>query len=154
MINWPNAELAMKILSICYNISKHQAVTDLYMDGVRCDKSTPVEAPVMSREARALFVFNSTLPWDFLRNTLRQLHHCVTLQRLHLWDTDLQEVEEDINDLLEHIVPYHEAGLAHTMLELTLGNIHTTCSLSPEFVEKWIRRCEGIRSIRYEITAH
>ena len=66
-------------------------------------------------------------------------------------DIDLQPFEQDLDELLEHLVAHHEKGQAQRELRLGLykgddeHNIAT--NLSEQFVNKWKQRCEEIPSI-------
>ena len=145
-ISYPDEAVTQSLLTTCHNISRHQPVTDLYLWGVECrDLPAAVEAPIMSRNARSLWLSLCDLPVRFIRQILRQLidSDCITLQKLKMGDMDLSEVEAQLEELMEQLVSHHEAGAAQEKLEVQLHNL----VLSWKFVEKWRRRCEGITSI-------
>ena len=150
-ITWPHPSVTVRTLSICHRLSNHQVVSDLYMDGVRCQQLPAVEVPIMSTNAQSLFIYNCILPVGIVRNIFHQLSHCVTLQRLYLCDIDLKEVEDDLNILLENIILQHEAGLTLTPLKIVLGGIFIKSNLSEEFMENWMKRCAGIKGVECQI---
>ena len=104
------------------------------------------------------------LPVDYIRNIIRQLveSHCVTLQNCNFLSFDLSEVEDDLDDMLEHVVSHHERAPreqflivhynkdAHPILrKLRLSMIGN--NLSEDFEEMWTEICEGVPSIECSI---
>ena len=103
----PDEVVRDSLLSICHQISTHQAVTDLWMWGVHCRDATEAEAPILSRNIQSLYIRNCKLSGSFMRNVLQQMHNCVTLKNLKLIGVDLREVEEDFDKLLDNLVSNH-----------------------------------------------
>ena len=68
-----------------------------------------------------------------MRNILQQLHDCIRLTNLVLYNVDLREVEENLDKLLESLVSNHEKGLSQKKLRIMI-KVHR---LSEEFVAKW-----------------
>ena len=143
----PNERVTRSLLSKCRMISEHQAVTDLWMWGVHCHDATEAEAPILSKDSQSLFIDSCKFSSSFLRNILQQLHNCVTLTNLELYDVDLSEVEEDLDQLLDNLVSNHEKGLSQEKLRITIYKHE----LSTMFVAKWKERCVGITSINCRI---
>ena len=101
-IDKPDEAVTQSLLTTCHNISRHQPLTDLRMNSVRCrDLPAAVEAPIMSRNARSLRLREYDLPVRFTRNILRQLidSDCVTLQMLVLYQMHLSPVEGEFRGL-------------------------------------------------------
>ena len=151
----PNKAAVNSLLSTCYQISQYQAVTDFCVWEIKYENGdfAAAEAPVMSRKSQSLTLYDCILPATFVRNILRQLFHCSNaLRSIVLEDIDLREVEDDLDELLEHIVSYHKKGLAQQTLRLRLGGgIFTSSNLSEEFVKKWERQCRNVSSIKFSI---
>ena len=143
-ISQPDEAVSDSLLSICSEISKHQAVINLWMLGVT---SNSLEAPRLSRNSRSLNIYSCNLSSSFTRKVLQQLHNCVTLTFLDLHQMDLREVEEDLDHLLSNLVANHEKGLSQKGLRIQIEKN----GLSEGFVAKWRRRCEGITSINCNI---
>ena len=140
-ISGPRESVTNSLLSKCWTISKHQPVTELFMRRVTCHDGTEAEAPILSRNFRSLRISKCRLSSGFMRNILQQLHNCVTLTFLKLYEMDLREVEEDLDKLLDNLFSNHEKGLSQEKLRIC------TEGLSWEFSAKWRRRSEGIKSI-------
>ena len=97
----------------------------------------------------------------FIRKLLHQLFGCSDfLEILWLDGMNLKPIERDLDELLEDIVPHHEAGSAHRKLRLWLGKdlfdnydkeeMYRT-NLSEVFVEKWMNRCDEVWTMDCEI---
>ena len=147
-IGRPDEAVRDSLLSICSQVSRYQAVTDLWMFKVYCSDATEAEAPILSRNIRSLFINSCKLSTSFMRNMLQQLHNCVTLMNLELLAVDLREVEKDLDKLLDNLVSNHEKGLSQEKLTIWIDDN----SLSEQFVTKWNERCEGITSIHFYIS--
>ena len=61
-IDTPYKTVTKSLLSTCWAISEHQAVTDLLMGNVYCDDATEAEAPILSRNIRSLHISFCKLP--------------------------------------------------------------------------------------------
>ena len=146
----PDEAVTKRLISTCSRISERQEVTDLELRHVivTCDDCTStLEAPRL-KNPTALFLYLSDLPDSFYRKLLRQLLHCgESLEKLDLWEMNLEPFESLLDELLEDLVAHHEAGLAQRKLVLALEGY----SLSDEFVEKWRNRCEKVDSIDCKI---
>ena len=148
-------DVTQTLLKICEKICSQWPVTDVEMLGVKITKfPVTVEAPIMSAHARSLTVYFCTLPVGFLKNILHQLiksqSRCVTLQSLKLVETDLSEVEGELDKLMEKLVCHHEKSAAQRKLKLNIY-IGGWNNLSAEFVQKWMARCGGITTIECSI---
>ena len=143
----PDEIVTKSLLSKCRMISEHQAVTDLWIGGVRCDDATEAEAPLLSRNIQSLYINHCQFLSSFMRNILRQLHDCVTLTDLKLDSVYLREVEENLDKLLDNLVSHHKKGLSQEKLRITIYKHE----LSTMFVAKWKERCVGITSINCRI---
>ena len=142
----PDEAVTKRLISTCCRISKRQEVTDLEMRHVivTCDDCTLTLEPPTLTNPVALFLYLSDLPESFYRKLLRQLLHCgESLEKLDLWEMNLEPFESLLDELLEDLVAHHEAGLAQRRLQLYLEGYN----LSEEFVEKWRKRCEKVDSI-------
>ena len=138
------------LLSICSQIWRHQPVSDLRMERVRCNS---LEPPRLIKPG-TVRLDECKFPEVFIQILLRQLIEChcgETLHSLRLIYMDLSPFESLIDELLEDLVAHHEAGLAQEELQLGLrGYTHPT-SLSEEFKKKWRNRCEKVDSIHCTI---
>ena len=143
----PDEAVTNTLLSTCSQISRNQAVTDLWMSNAFCRDATEAEVPILGRNIQLLCVHSCHLSRTFLRNVFQQLHDCIRLTYLGLKNIDLREVEEDLDKLLDNLVSHHKKGLSKEKLRIRIKQ-H---SLSEEFVAKWRRRCEGSTSIDYRI---
>ena len=157
----PHEAVMDSLLSICSEIFKYQAVTDLDMMGVTCNSLEVLRLInlVMVRLSDCKF------PDDFVENLLRELKGCgESLQELKLKEMNLAPFESLLDELLEDLVAHHqrkpslwqrltrqrkrEAGLAQKKLKLMLtGDKDKPINLSEEFVEKWKKRCKKVDSI-------
>ena len=142
-INWPEAKVTRSLLSKCWEISKHQPVTDLSMQQVHSAEATKAKVLILNRNIQSIHVSKCNFSFSFMRNIFQQLHDCMRLTKIELIDMELREVEEDLDELLENLVSNHEKGLSHKKLTIDLKRNR----LSEEFVSKWNECCEGIRSI-------
>ena len=134
------------LLSICSQIWKHQAVTDLRMMGVTCNS---LEAPRLIKPV-TVSLYLCEFPEVFMQILLRQLIEChcgETLQRLQLSDMNLRPFQSLLDELLEDLVAHHEAGLVQRRLVLMLEGLIQPTNLSEEFVKKWRNRCKKVDSI-------
>ena len=151
-IRHPRGAVSDSLLSICSEISKHQAVTNLVMWSVTCNS---LEAPRLINPVMVV-LFKCKLPDDFVEKILRQLFGSgESLQRLVLWNMNLAPFESLLDELLEDLVSHHqrkrEAGLAQRKLELRLrGYKDEPNNLSSRFVKKW-DRCKKVESIYCQI---
>ena len=135
-IKKPEPAIRKALFSACREISRRQPVSDLWIQKVNGDDLTAAEAPIMSRNARSLWIWGpSSLPVDFLRSILLQLSDCVTLEMIKLDGVDMSEVEEEFDKLLENHVTGHQGALR---MEFDNNNF------SEKFVQKWRKRCEEI----------
>ena len=135
------------LLSICSQISKHQVITDLYMDSVTCNS---LEAPMLINPV-VVHLYHCELPYGFVKKILRQLFGCgESLQKLDLSYMNLIPFESLLDELLENLVAHHqskrEAGLAQRKLKLELKGTN----LFSWFLKKWRNRCEEVDSINCE----
>ena len=140
------------LLSICSEIWKYQAVSDLRMDPVICTDST-LDPPRMANP-RCLALRDCQFPGPFIRKLLHQLFDCSeSLEMLWLSRMNLEPFERNLDELLENLVAHHEAGLAQRKLEILLiGGKHIQLTnLSREFKKKWRKRCEKVDSIHCKI---
>ena len=138
------------VLTTCRKISEDQRVTDLKMEEVRCEDLTEVKAPILSRRAASLQLLQCALPVSYLRDIIHQLLECTrTLQKLELSFMDLRQIEEDIDELLERVVSFHESGKAQIKLVLDIGGDEEDglSNLSQNFADKWRPCIERIKSI-------
>ena len=74
----PDAAVTDSLLSICSQISRHQAVTDLWMFKVYCSDATEAEAPILSRNIRSLFINVLQVIYQFYEKhvaAITQLRH-------------------------------------------------------------------------------
>ena len=146
-IHCPDEAVSDSLLWICSQIWKHQAVTDLWMEGVTCNS---LEPPRLIKP-QSVDLWSCKFPG--FEKLLRQLIEChcgETLQSLVLYAMNLAPFESLIDELLEDLVAHHEAGLAQRKLSLLLeGNKFYTqpTNLSEEFVKKWRNRCKKVDSI-------
>ena len=138
----PDEAVTDTLLSTCSQISRNQAVTNLWMSNVFCRDATEAEVPILRRNIQLLCVHSCHLSRTFLRNVFQQLHDCIRLTYLGLKNIDLREVEEDLDKLLDNLVSNHEKGLRIRM---------DRNGLSEEFAAKCNKRCEGITSIDCKI---
>ena len=156
----PDPQVTSPLLSTIHRITQVQAVTDLWMQKIKCEDLSPAEVPIISRNVRSVTIAECNLPVDFLRSVLHQLTGCHSLQILRLSIVNLKEVQEDLNKLLESLVDHHKTGVsqAYTQsgneegtshhqreLMLVLGKTNVT----ERFKEKWSQCCWGIPSISY-----
>ena len=138
----PDVKVMESLLTQCQMISEHQPVTDLFMDNVYCDGAS-AEALKLSKSMQSLSFWDCKLLTHFMRDIFQQLHDCVTLRLLRLWEMDLRKVEKDLDRLLDNLVSYHEKGSSQTKLKLVI----LRSKLSEDFLKKWNERCKGIGSI-------
>ena len=148
------------LLMTCHQISQHQAVTDFFCMGSPDVDLTVVKAPVMSKNTHSLVLV--ALPASYLKNILPQLFRCSdSLKRLDLLYMDLEEMELDIDELLEHMVSQHERKQFTGNLRLRIlggsryknkdGTEWSITDLSDEFILEWRQRCEAISTIDLNI---
>ena len=138
----PARELTKGLFSTWRKLSGLQPLTELFMRKVRNQDLTKQDVPELSKNAHSLWVIDSELPVAFWRNILQQLIGCPTLQLLWLQETNVGDVEEDLDKLLESIMSIHH----QRKLTLFLQN-----KLSERFKVKWRNRCEGIRNIKCDV---
>ena len=143
----PDEAVTNTLLSTCSQISRNQAVTDLWMSNVFCRDATEAEVPILRRNIQLLCVHSCHLSRTFLRNVLQQLHDCIRLTYLRLKNIDLREVEEDLDKLLDNLVSSHENGLSQKKLRIRMDRN----GLSTKLAAKWNKHCEGITSIDCKI---
>ena len=138
------------LLPTCYDISKQQGVTDLYLRDATCHNSTPLQAPRLINP-QSLYLYTCDLPVDYVRSLLKQLFGTGdSLQYLRLRWMDLSPYESLLDELLEDLVAHHEAQKGQRKLRLEMRGfriINKPINLSEEFVKKWRKRCRGVESI-------
>ena len=155
----PDPQVTDTLLSTCHRISQFQAVTDLWIQKVKCQGHS-TEAPIMSRNAVSVNLAECDLPVDFLRSLLHQLVDCHSLQILRLSVINLREVQKDLDVLLESLVGHHKRAVSpandqnieesispHHQRELMLFLVKT--NVTERFKKKWSQRCWGIPSLSY-----
>ena len=147
----PLPYVTKSLFALCHQISECQSVTDLYMLNVISNDLTASETPIFSRQAKSLWLWECKLPPPFVRDILRQLSSCVTLQMLWLRDINLSSVEEDLGNLLQNLVSHHERLADATHHQERLELVLDRNSLSYEFKKKWRLSCKRISSIKYQI---
>ena len=112
------------LLPICSQIWRHQAVTDLWMVSVTCNSST-LSAPRLTNP-QCLYLNSCELPNNFVDKLLHRLFRCgETLQKLELSAMNFEQFESLLDELLEDLVPHHEAGLAQRKLWLRQSYLET-----------------------------
>ena len=148
-IMFPDESVRKSLLKTCRQISEHQAVTDLEMHTVRCESSIADELPIISAHVRSVSLMQCAVPVCYLRYLFHLLSQSVnTLLNLELGYMDLKPIETELDELLELLVSHHKSGNAQSKLILYIaGSEKEPTNLSPEFVNKWQKRCEGIESI-------
>ena len=151
-IHNPGYAVKNALLATCGKIWRHQAVTDLYMEGGTIEYPT-LEAPKMINPV-SLILSHCNLPEHFLSSILHQLKG--SEESLHLLWLDLRFMilkwlERDLDELLENLVGHHQsskdAGLDQRRLVLRLGGGIISGNVSEEFVEKWRNGCKKVDSI-------
>ena len=120
----PDAQVTDTLLSTCHLITQFQAVTDLWIQKVKCEDLS-AEAPVISRNALSVNLAECDLPVAFLRSILQQLVDCLSLQILRLSVINLKEVQKDLDKLLESLVSHHKTEVSPT------DEYNTEASTSP-----------------------
>ena len=146
----PDETISDILLSTCSRISRHQAVTDLWMERAR-SKDSILELRMTNPQS--LSFLKCVLPESYIETLLRQLFGCGDfLKRLWVYRMNLRPFESLLDELLEDLVAHHEVGLAQRKLRLELrGDNDNPSNLSEEFVWKWRNRCEKVDSIECEI---
>ena len=103
----PARELTKGLFSTWRKLSELQPVTDLFMKEVRSKDLTEQEVPMLSKNVHSLWIIDCEFPRLFWRNILQQLIGCPTLQLLWLQETNVNEVEEELDRLLENIMAHY-----------------------------------------------
>ena len=137
-VSEPDAVAIKNLFSTCCEISTHQPVTHLVIDEVTCKDFTSVEAPALSRNFQAMCVVDSELPTSFWKSILHQLIDNVNLQSLWFENTNLHQLEEDLDELFEHLNSH--TGLTNHQVEVVLRENN----FSEQFVKKWNQASSGI----------
>ena len=137
-IHKPDAAAVKSLLSTCCEISKRQPVTHLMINEVTCKDVTPPEAPALSRNVQAICVVNCDLPISFWKNILHQLFDCVHLRSLWFTNTNLHQLEENLDELFEHL--NSNTRLTNHQVDVILRENN----FSRKFVKKWNRSNSGI----------
>ena len=139
LLVWKPESAAIKsLLSTCCEISKSQPVTHFMINGVKCDDLTPEEALVLSRNVQVVSIVNCFLPTSFWKRMLHQLFDCVNLQSLWFKNTNLHQLEGDLDELFKNLDS--NTGLTNNQVEVVLRD----SNFSDKFVKKWNRTSSGI----------
>ena len=137
-ITEPDAVAVKSLFSTCYEISKHQPVTHLLIDDVSCKDLTPAEVLLLSRNIQVVAMENCDLPISFWKKILHQLFDCVNLRSLWFENTNLNQLEEDLDKLFQNIDS--NTGLTNRQVEVHL----LKNNFSETFVKKWNGSSSGI----------
>ena len=75
MISNIPASVTKSVLLTCHEINQNQSITDLWLEGLHCDKSHTVPADVfnLSKTVQSITMVNNTLPLDLLEHLIGQL---------------------------------------------------------------------------------
>ena len=129
-----DATMTKRVLSLCREISKQQAVTDFCMSCDGCVELTEAEVPILNKNIQSVKVIGSKLSASFVRSILHQLFDCLTLKSIDLHFMDLHEIETDLDQLLENLS-------GHCLRQKTeLRLIVTESMVSTSFIKKWAYR--------------
>ena len=129
-IHKPDAAATKTLLATCSKISKHQPVNHLLMLTVYCKEITCEEMLTISRSVQSVAIIDSDLPLNFWRNILQQLSDCTNLRHLWIVNSNLHQLEEDLDELLENL---GRRGPTYHQVNVQLpGN-----TFSEKFVKKW-----------------
>ena len=145
----PARELTKGLFSTWRKLSELQPVTDLFMKEVRSKDLTEQEVPMLSKNVHSLWVIDCEFPTLFWRNILQQLIGCPTLQLLWLQETNVNEVEEDLDRLLENIMAHYKEQVTVTQHQRDIQSTHYQRELtlfiqnkmSEQFKKKWRDHC-------------
>ena len=145
----PARELTKGLFSTWRKLSELQPVTDLFMKEVRSKDLTEQEVPMLSKNVHSLWVIDCEFPRLFWRNILQQLIGCPTLQLLWLQETNVNEVEEDLDRLLENIMAHYKEQVTVTQHQRDIQFTHYQRELtlfiqnkmSEQFKKKWRDHC-------------
>ena len=94
------------------------------MKEVRSKDLTEQEVPMLSKNVHSLWVIDCEFPRLFWRNILQQLIGCPTLQLLWLQETNVNEVEEDLDRLLEIIMAHYKEQVTVTQHQRDIQSTH------------------------------
>ena len=137
-IHKPDPAAIKDLLSTCCEISKRQPVTHLFIADATCEDLTSEEVPTLSRNVQVVCAINCEWPRSFWKKLLHQMFNCVHLRKLWLESTNLHQLEEDLDELLEHLKS--NTGLTNHQVEVLL----TENIFSEKFMEKWNGSNSGI----------
>ena len=138
MVQEPDAAATRSLFLTCCKISKRQPVTHLFISDATCKDLTPAEAPALSRNVQVVYVKDCDFPMVFWKKILHQLFDCVNLQGLMFENTNLNELEEDLDQLFQNFDG--NTGLTNHNVEVYLSKNN----LSETFVKKWNGSSSGI----------
>ena len=137
-IQKPDAAAIKSLLLTCWEISKRQPVTHLIIDDVTCEDMTHTEVLALSRNVQVVCVMDCYFPVIFWKNILHQLFDCVSLYSLWFANTNLHQLEEDLDELFEHL--NRNTALTSRQVEVELRENN----FSEKFVNKWNGSRSGI----------
>ena len=137
-IQKPDTAAIKNLLLTCCKISKHQPVTHLIIGDVTCKNLTLAEALALSRNVQIICVANCDLPMSFWKVILHQLFDCVNLRSLLFENTNLHQLEEDLDELFKNLDG--NTGLANHQVQVVLSENN----FSKKLVNKWNGSSSGI----------
>ena len=133
----PDAAATKTLMVRCCKISRCQPLKLLIMSDVYCEDWTPAEQLTISKSVQSMAIINCYLDLNFWKNILHQLSDCVNLQILWFGYTNLYQLEEDLDELLDNLdkrdPTNHKVGVHLTVKKF-----------SQKFVTKWRRPCSAI----------
>ena len=136
-IQEPDAAATKSLFSTCSKISKRQPVTHLMIEDVICQHLTPEKDLTLSRNIQGVHAVNCNLPMRFWKKILHQLFDCVNLRSLWFANTNLHQLEQDLDELFKNL---DRTGLTKHQVWVVLKEN----KFSQKFVNKWNRTSTGI----------
>ena len=139
-IQEPDRAAIKSLLSTCSKISKRQPVTHLMIACATCKDLTHPEAITLSRNVQVVCIGDCDLPLSFWKKILHQLFDCVNLRCLVFVNTNLHQLEGDLDELFKN------TGLTNQQVEVVLKENN----FSKKFVKKWNGSSLGITWTFYD----
>ena len=133
----PESAAVKSLYETCCKISKLQPVTHLMIEDVICQHLTPEKDLTLSRNIQGVHAVNCNLPMRFWKKILHQLFDCVNLRSLWFANTNLHQLEQDLDKLFKNL---DRTGLTKHQVWVVLKEN----KFSQKFVNKWNRTSTGI----------
>ena len=137
-VNEPDTTVGKNLLSVCNEISQHQDVTDLWLNGVQCGTMLETGGLALSSNATSFIMESSSLPPDMLNRLMERVSQSSFLKFLNIQSMSLKP--------LKSLIISNKKYLQHLELKGT--------SLNPDLCQSICEQLENVEHLKQLDLSH